>query len=152
MFEELMAKLPDELKHHVLSYTYNPQPKILLADIIHFQFSYHLMQVWYKNSYQTISNYHATQINNQIFVYDLFEYFSHSIPLGVQNYTEKMSQIWKRFPRIKEEKQFSTMFETFVDKNVESQLRIFWGILTPVERNDFIYSNSSIDTERHLFV
>jgi len=142
MNTDLWLKLPDDMKQYILGYTYEPQPKLLLGDIIHFQFSYHLMLVWYQNSYQNI-NYNNEKINNQIFVYDLFEYFNHNIPVRTANYTEKMNQIWKRFPRIKQEKQFEAMFETFVDKDVESQLRIFWGILTPSERNDFIYNNSS---------
>lgn len=147
MKKELWLKLPDELKQYILGYTYKFQPKLLLADIIHFQFSYNYMLVWYQKYYQNSTNYNNRQINNQIFVYELFEYFNHGIPLGIENYSEKMNQIWKRFPRIKEETQFEALFEVFVDKDVESQLRIFWGILTPGERNDFIYNNTSIDSQ-----
>lgn len=146
MKRELWLKLPDDVKEYILGYTHEPQPKVLLGDIIHFQYSYHCMLVWYSKNYQNI-NYNNRQINNQIFVYDLFEYFNHNIPVGIENYTEKITQIWKRFPRIKEENQFKAMFETFVDKDIESQLRIFWGILTPSERNDFIYNNSSFDSQ-----
>ena len=147
MFEKLLSKLPKELQQHILEYTYKPQSREILNDIIHFQFSYHFILVWYNNYYQrnhqiqTRARYHDSEINKQILIYDLFEYFNNQFPLRIMNYTEKISQIWKRFPKINSEDQFQQMFETFLSKEITTQIRIFWGILTIEERNDFISNN-----------
>lgn len=143
--KHLLLKLPEEIRQHIIGYSHSPQPKILLSDIEHFKYSLDIMCDWYSNTYILQLGYTNDEIEKQVFIYDLFEHFNYYIPLASLNYLEEFVKIWMRFPKIRKESEFENLFENFMDKNISSQLRIFWGILTVSERNSFIRGNSEVE-------
>jgi hypothetical protein len=142
--KKIWSKLPNELVEKIMVYSCQPQSKKLLSDILHYQLSYDLMIEWYRKSYEPITPFGNMDISKGVFIYDLFDYFNYNVPAKSMNYMDHFVQIWKRFPKVKHENQIEDIVETLLDKNITTQIRVFWGILTITERNDFIYHNGSI--------
>lgn len=143
--KHLLLKLPEEIRQHIIGYSHSLQPNILLSDIEHFKYSLDIMSGWYSNTYLHQLGYTSNEVEKEVFVYDLFEYFNHNIPIASTNYSESFVKIWMRFLKIGKKSQFEDLFENFMDKNISCQLRIFWGILTVSERNSFIRENSELE-------
>ena len=152
--EENWKKLPQELHRHVLSYTYSPQPKDLLDDIRNFHTSLHVIKEIYRCN-KTIfagEDNAPTWVEDWI-INDLYGWLNDDMAV-MHGFREKFVNLIQRNPY------YSLFARRWAEPNAarrpqgycptekiilllgmksgESELRIFWGLLNPNQRQKFI--------------
>jgi hypothetical protein len=118
MKQELIDRLPNDIIHKIISYTYNVQPKELLEDIESY---YYTRSILYN---MAISKY---------FRYNWFESKQHSLDdliIGLYHYI-----IYSEFKNVNKH----TFYFYCHKLNGPTQTRInfIWGLLTPAERKKY---------------
>ena len=138
--EENWKKLPQELHRHVLSYTYSPQPKDLLDDIRNFHTSLHVIKEIYRCN-KTIfagEDNAPTWVEDWI-INDLYGWLNDDMAV-MHGFREKFLHLIQRNP-------YYSLFTRFTTEEIilllgmksgKSELRIFWGLLNPNQRQRFI--------------
>lgn len=122
----------DVVVNHILPYTYQPQPKRILADIRSFH-----------SDYSFLENIYAFDYNYDVLYHDLTCFCNCTL---VQNYNMNKSfgNLLNRLFRFKNNtySQLNNfVFITFhrdSTKNQIRKIRFLWGLLKPVERTRFI--------------
>lgn len=135
--QKRIRNLPNEIQYIILSYTYSPQPKYILEDIRNYfetrEYLYEIIdEVETQNTYYFISA--KDEIHNEICNFIYYYLCDGTI--------EMISQyIWRRYIMYQ---LFTTnhISEILTDRiynySIDTQIRIFWGILLPIERNKFL--------------
>ena len=138
--EENWNKLPQELHRCILSYTYSPQPKDLLYDIRNFHTSLHVIKEIYRCN-KTIfagEDNAPTWVEDWI-INDLYGWLNDDMPV-MHGFREKFLHLIQRNP-------YYSLFTRFTTEEIilllgmksgKSELRIFWGLLNPNQRQRFI--------------
>ncbi len=138
--EENLKKLPQQLRRHVLSYTYSPWPKDLLDDIRNFHTSLHVIKEIYRCN-KTIfagEDNAPTWVEDWI-INDLYGWLNDDMAVR-HGFREKFLHLIQRHP-------YYSLFTRFTTEEIilllgmksgKSELRIFWGLLNPNQRQRFI--------------
>ncbi len=119
----IFHKIPNEvIINNIIPYTYQPQPKNLLNDIISFTLDYNI-----------VKNIYFFDYNFKILLYDLYTFF---------NYKNILSRSFIMNKQIKTKfflfSRFSCLSQLPNDKIIENRIKFFWGLLTNIERTRFI--------------
>lgn len=120
--------LSKDVKEHILSYTYSPQPSDLLSDIRDYTYSLDYIKKVYFSRW---------------LLDDIFEYVNE---IFILNYYD----FWRRlfvFRNITEEAINNHLLKSFYQKYMQTQINILWGLLTPLERSNIIYLYFQIEDE-----
>ena len=129
-------QLPEDLQRKILPYTYSPQPDILLKDIRTYHTTLKLIKEIYKK------HCYDDKILDWI-INDIYGWLNNNIATML-GYTGKFITTIKRNPyyhlRVPDVESYIEKFEK-VPPNTE--VRIFWGLLTAKERKQFICSHAS---------
>ena len=138
--EENWKKLPQELHRHVLSYTYSPQPKDLLDDIRNFHASLYVIKEIYRcNKMIFAGDDDASTWVEDWIINDLYGWLNDDMPV-MHGFREKFLHLIQRNP-------YYSLFTRFTTEEIilllgmksgKSELRIFWGLLNPNQRQKFI--------------
>lgn len=150
--EENWKKLPQELHRHVLSYTYSPQPKDLLDDIRNYQASLNILKEIYRCNqtiFAGIDN-SPTWMADWI-INDLYGWLNDDMPI-MYGFRDHFLDLIQRNPYYS---LFSRTTEEIIlllgKKSGESEMRIFWGLLNPIQREQFILDRLHvIDTDESV--
>jgi hypothetical protein len=134
--ESPFNKLPKELIYIILSYTPQPQSKELTEDIKNF---YESKQIIFNLYYKIwIINYkHLEPSDKEWIINDLYRYANCDIPT-MNGYTDKFYNLFFRIFNIITKEQINKYITLVDNKLLDSQINIFWGLLNPKERNEFI--------------
>ena len=138
--EENWKKLPQELHRYVLSYTYSPQPKDLLDDIRNFHASLYVIKEIYRcNKMIFAGDDDASTWVEDWIINDLYGWLNDDMAV-MHGFREKFLHLIQRNP-------YYSLFTRFTTEEIilllgmksgESELRIFWGLLNPNQRQKFI--------------
>lgn len=139
--QELIYNLPIELFLVIRRLTYKPQSKILLNDIKNYYYTKEKISTIYYNKYKgDFANEKNADKN----------WLSNDIILFLNNYNALMDHInpkfytlFNRFIKLKNNSiddisKILIKILLFNKINVINEINIFWGIMTPLERNEFV--------------
>lgn len=135
-FVRKIQNLSNDLQQKILSYTYSLQPQNLLQDIQDCRESLECTKEYYfiKHMIEVEDFYHKTDLN--WLLDDIFEYISNNI-FRIHYY-----DFWRRLYMLRNKCELDINYYVatiFYEKDIETQINILWGILTPPERQDIIY-------------
>ena len=145
-----LKRLPNEIIHNIISYTYSPQPEELTMDI----HMYHNSMININNMfYNTFYGNDNTDIYKIELLDALLLYSNNYIPLhyGVH---EDFYMIWNRFPLFKRyiENEDINKFKidnyidnVFSHKSINTRINMIWGIFTYGERLNFLIDYMDFD-------
>jgi hypothetical protein len=127
-FNILLLPLPLDIINMIIPYTYNLQDKTILEDIQNYQNSKAQIKKLYYNSWMSYVNSIVAEDKEWI-LQNLFRY--------ANNYDLPTADFYKIFLRS------NLCIATRPNANisrlpVDSQINIYWGLLTPTERNEMI--------------
>ena len=127
-FNILLLPLPLDIINMIIPYTYNLQDKTILEDIQNYQNSKAQIKKLYYNSWMSYVNSIVAEDKEWI-LQNLFRY--------ANNYDLPTVDFYKIFLRS------NLCIATRPNANisrlpVDSQINIYWGLLTPTERNEMI--------------
>ena len=145
-----LKQLPDELIHHIISYTYSPQPEELIMDIHMYHNSMANIHRMFYNSFYGLDN---TDIYKIELLNALMSYANNYIPIG-NGYHEDFYTIWNRYPLFKKYRENPDIHKSkiheyienvFSKKSINSRINMLWGIFTYGERLNFIIDHLEFD-------
>ena len=145
-----LNRLPIELIHHIISYTYSPQPEELMMDIHMYHNSMTNIHSMFYNTFYGVDN---TDIYKIELLDALLLYANNYIPFG-DGYHEDFYMIWNRFPLFKKDMENVEINKTKIDKyigqifilkSINTRINMLWGIFTHGERLNFIIDHLEFD-------
>ncbi len=129
---KLLQILPhDIVVNHIIPYTYEKQPKILLQDIRS-----------YSSDLDLIDNYYMFESNEIILLNDLVRFCNNNIA-PVYDVEPRYETILKRHFSMKDKTRLEIKQFVFIDfhrrliVHPERKIKFLWGLLTPTERTRF---------------
>ena len=130
-----IKKLPIDIVNYIISYTYSPQSKELRYDI----------QSYFKTKKKVFTYYHNMWFDNMYedsdktwLINDLFSFANDYNPT-IFSYVDSFYIIFSRNFMLKSDHNKIKMYISNLENDkIDKQINIFWGILTPEERKDFI--------------
>jgi len=135
--QKRVQNLPNEIQYIILSYTYSPQPKYLLEDMQnYFETREYLYEIIDEVESQKL--YYFTSAKDEIHN-EICNFIYYYLCDGTMEMISKY--IWRRYIMYKlfTNKHISELLtERIYNYTIDSQIRIFWGILLPNERNKFL--------------
>ena len=146
MVDELcMKKLPKELIDYIIPYTYKPQNKYLLHDIVDYNKTkqkvlelYHTFWIIYIDAGELEDKYWLLN--------DMIIYANDNKPTN-SGYVEKFYDIFGRNSQLHTKEKIDRFVYNLENKYVDTQINIFWGLLLHNERRsiieDFISRNGN---------
>jgi len=129
-FNILLLPLPLDIIHMIIPYTYNLQDKTILEDIQNYQDSKVQIKKLYYKSWMSYVNSIVPEDKEWI-LQNLFRY--------ANNYDLPTADFYKIF--LKSNLCIATRPNANLSRlPVDSQINIYWGLLTPTQRNQMIES------------
>jgi hypothetical protein len=132
MYNINIKLLPDDIVvNHIIPYTYEKQPIILLQDIRS-----------YSSDLDLIDNYYMFESNEIILLNDLVRFCNNNIA-PVYDVEPRYETILKRHFSMKDKTRLEIKQFVFIDfhrrliVHPERKIKFLWGLLTPVERTRF---------------
>lgn len=130
-----IKKLPIDIVNYIISYTYSPQSKELTNDI----------KSYFKTKKKVFTYYHNMWFDNMYedsdkiwLINDLFSFANDYNPT-IFSYVDSFYTIFSRNFMLKSDYNKIKMYiSNLENEKIDKQINIFWGILTPDERKDFI--------------
>jgi hypothetical protein len=136
---DIVQKLPEHIKLHILSYTYSPQPKYLLLDIKTYVSSHITLHNYYYSVYKLRWNIEENYDTLNWLIHDLIFYSNQDIPIQY-GYVDYFYNIMRRNfmlqPKTKEG--IDKIISKLHNKKSTSKINIIWGLYKPYERIRFI--------------
>jgi len=131
--------LPVELIYIILSYTYEPQSKLLTDDIQNYYKTKPIVEKLYFDRYVVYFG-EDEPSNKDWLINDLFYYANRRTP-AMNGYVESFYQMFFKYCLLTTHEQVNQMVKRIEGKAVVTQINMFWGLFTPEERNDFLIFN-----------
>jgi len=136
--EEILNKFPIEIASHIIQFTYNPQNKDLLNDIVNFtELKVELYKLYldYWTQYNESDEY-INWLSNDILLYT--NNFRHTGVLYGGGYTDMFYDRLFRNSFLKTKENVDKYVINLDNANVNKKIHIYLGLLTIKEREDFI--------------
>ena len=144
MPQNIIRKLPTDIIHYIIPYTYQLQNKALLNDIrIYKETRTQIFEVFHRYWVNRLSNcnYHfltrdyLLDNEKEALLINIFTY------LNIQTntvFSEKNYNIFRRCLFLKTSEDVDRYFIRLQKKSINTQINIVWGLLLPNERYDII--------------
>ena len=137
---DAIQDLPFELFEKIRRFTYKPQPKELLNDIIDYYTTKSKMNIYYHNKYKKNNN-TRMNIDKLWLENDINYYLNYNIPI-LRHIEEKYINIIKRLFLMKNKSDHDIiMFITnkiVYPRNIENQINFLWGLMNQKERREMM--------------
>jgi hypothetical protein len=138
--QKYISKLPYDVINLIIQYTYNFQNNNLLQDITHYKESKIIIHELYYNYW---INYMGEDNNsnedNYWLINDLFGY-TNKYSATMFGYIDEFYKFFQRNLQLLSKEDVNNYIIHLENKEVSTQINVFWGLLTPEERDIFIYS------------
>ena len=136
--KHFIEKLPIDIILQIIPYTYNLQNKKLLNDIIHYKKTQTLLLKLYYN-YWIIDGQQLDDpdVDKYWLINDIFAYANNHNAI-MYGYINNFYNIFKRNISLQTMEEIDKYVNKLREKNVNTQINIFLGLLTIDERNDFV--------------
>jgi hypothetical protein len=130
---EIIKKLPEELRRHILTFTYEFQPFVLLNDIRDYTRTRPILQEWYINRFAwEYPNAENDWLNN-----DLIGFCNEDQAL-MRGYKEKYYEIFRRLFLLKNKSHKQILHCCGLYRYSAKTNNTIWGIFTEEERAKFM--------------
>ena len=130
--QDIIDNLPLELVFKISTYILRPQSKELMYDLRHFHISKEKGMKIYTDRF-----YEEPEVIISWFVNDICSYTNSYFP-SMYGFLEKYYDIFFRFPKMKSKQDIITFSFKMCYLDLETELNIRWGILTPKERDEML--------------
>ena len=138
-------KLPKEIIYIILTYTYELQSKELTEDIKNYHESKQILFNKYRKTW--IINYAECEPSDKEWIInDLYRYINKNKPT-IDGYVDNLYDIYcRKINKKKEESVYEYMkriceyIKKLDNKQLNTQINFYWGLLNSKERNEFILS------------
>jgi len=138
-------RLPDDIKNHIIPYTYNLQSKSLLDDIQNYRMTKMILfELYY---YWWIDYVGENEPEDKHWLFNDLVAYTNDYNATMIGFIDKFYNIWGRNICLKKRKEIDIYFQKIERKNVSTQINIVLGLLTPKERNEIVM----IVTEKNSF-
>jgi hypothetical protein len=133
---KLIHKLPDELISMIMSYTYNIQNKELRQDINNYPISFYAINKIYLEIYADHSSDPIKESQEWLSNY-LYGFCNNDVAL-MYGYADDFYKIFFQHPLLNTKSQVEKYIATLEQKDLNTQNRVFWGLMSPKQRHQFI--------------
>ena len=136
--EKYLKMLPEEIVNRIIQYTYNPQSAILLEDIRNYSYTLHIIgKVYYER--WIIGEHECEPEDRNWLANDIHLFITRDDALNMTFITDILS----RHVRIRNDLHAIRYFTILDRLDTEHELRVYWGLMTPDERQRMmaIYSH-----------
>jgi hypothetical protein len=133
----LIDRFPEEVTHHIISYTYTLQNKHLVADVENFSSSLYTTYKLYNDYLLSFNEIYRIEYDKFWFINDLID-FSNSNQRVIDEHGIILYYIFYRNPFLYTKQLVDKYVKKLHSKNINFQIRTLWGLLFPEERNTFI--------------
>jgi len=141
---KFLQSLPEEIKNHIISYTYSPQSLKLMEDVQNYVSSKNIVQTLYYNRWNHTFFYEEQADHNWLYndligymnegQATMFGYRARFHDILSRNYSINLnSELYRKFLR----KQYSEC--------VKPTNNLLWGLLKVEERNEFLETQTEIE-------
>ena len=143
-FQRQVHSLPNEIQQQIISYTYCPKPRELLADIRNYFESFNILYDYVEHLEFIGRHYFITpedEVHNEMLNYIFYNlYDGHMETIGNLFWKRSIiySQISNRNPLLSVNQICHHLLEKLYLFPIDSQIRILWGLLVPDERSEFL--------------
>ena len=134
--DNFIQRLPQDIINSIIPYTYQPQSEILLQDIRNYSKTINLIRNLYYQYWTVYKGYSEIEGKWQL-INDIERYANNDVPTML-SFIDKFRHIWFRNFTLNNNDEFDNFIEKFVLKSTPTQINMFWGILIPQERHEFI--------------
>jgi hypothetical protein len=141
-----MYKLPIEILYHIISYSYKIQPIDLRNDIISFyKTNNNIINIFMKRYYNLsfISN---SEYIKHLLLFHIISYLTRLKNTYTSNSPCILFDVYKRIYMLKNKNIENT--HVYLQNHFNFNCKMYWGLLTPEERNEFIQLQISQDSNR----
>lgn len=132
----LINLFPEEITHHIISYTYTYQNKPLLRDIANFSSSLYTTHKLYNDYLLSFNETHCIEYDKYWFINDLID-FSNSNQRIIDSQGIIFYYIFYRNPFLSNRYLIDKYVKKLHTKNINFQIRTLWGLFFPEERTKF---------------
>jgi len=143
---DIIKRLPIEIRLHIIPYTYQVQPNILLRDIEHFKETQTILFRMYRVYWEEIQ---PGEDKNWL-MNDLFAYANH-YKATMYGYVDNIYRIFRRNKRLNTVDDIHRYIRKIEEKPSDTQINIVLGLFTLHERTDLVIDLcthlSSVDPE-----
>jgi len=139
-----MKRLPEEVINLIIPYTYLPQNENLQKDIISYTYSLNVIINIFKERYQLLIE------NNNKVLFNHLLFHIYNFMIGLKNTYSNCQHIFFKIYNRNYKKNISNFNSNYNINNLKNEFtfRVYWGLLTPDERNQFIYIHKQLDINR----
>ena len=133
--DKLIQKLPDELISIIMSYTYNIQNKELRQDIKDYHLTFSAINdIYLERFMEYIDPIQESQewLNNDVYG------FCNNDVASMYGYVDDFYKIFFQHPLLNTKSKLDKYIAILELKDVKIQNRIFWGLMSPLQRHKFI--------------
>ena len=125
-------RLPEEIRQQIIPYTYNIQNHKLLDDIRNFfRTRYTLLEIYYQ---RWIAELGEEEPEDKWWVINDITRFANKNKSTMYGYIDSFYNIFMRIYQLHTKEQIQIYITTMQSKSINSQINIFWGIMTHDER------------------
>lgn len=141
---KFLQSLPEEIKNHIISYTYSPQSLKLMEDVQNYVSSKNIVQTLYYNRWNDTFVYEEQADHNWLYN-DLIGYMNEG-QATMFGYQSRFHDILSRNYSINLN---SKLYRKFLRKQYSECVRpannFLWGLLKVEERNEFLETQTEIE-------
>lgn len=140
-----IKRLPDDIKNHIIPYTYNLQNKKLLDDIQNYRMTKMVLcELYYFWWIEWVGD---NESEDKHWLFNDLVAYTNDYNATMNGFIDKFYNIWGRNVFLKKRKGIDIYFQKIERKNVLTQINIVLGLLTPKERDEMVMNI----TERNAF-
>jgi hypothetical protein len=130
---DIIKKLPEELRQYILTFTYEPQPFVLLNDIRHYTRTRPILQEWYVHRFA----WEYPNAENDWLYNDLIGFCNEDRAL-IFGYRERFFEIFSRIFLLKNKTPAQLLPYCSIFRYSAKTNNTLWGIFTEEERSRFM--------------
>lgn len=147
---KLINKLPIEILYHIMSYSYKIQPQDLRNDIISFYGTNNNIRNIFMNRYYNLSFLSKSEYSKHL-LFHIISYLTRLKNIYTSNSPVILFDVYKRnymLKNIENKKILNIENNIYSQNHFNFNCKMYWGLLTPEERNEFINIQISFDLNR----
>ena len=133
--DKLIQKLPDELISIIMSYTYNIQNKELRQDIKNYHPTFSAINEIYLERFMEYND--PIRESQEWLSNDVYGFCNNNVAI-MHGYVDDFYKIFFQHPLLNTKSKLDKYIATLELKDVKIQNRIFWGLMSPLQRHQFI--------------
>lgn len=133
--DKLIQKLPDELISIIMSYTYNIQNKELRQDIKNYHLTFSAINEIYLERFMEYND--PIRESQEWLNNDVYGFCNNHVAI-MFGYVDDFYKIFFQHPLLNTKSKLDKYIVVLEQKDVKIQNRIFWGLMSPQQRHQFI--------------